>query len=70
MKPLVASQSQMNCSPPAERADVARGAGPFITKPLKLLEKPEARNYGSYICGFQINHILSNEYCALSIESH
>lgn len=46
------------------------GAGPSITKPLKLLEKLEVRNYRSYICGFQINHILTNKYCPFYIVSN
>lgn len=45
------------------------GAGSFIKKPLKLLEKLEARNYTSYICGLQINHILTNKYCPFYIKS-
>lgn len=44
-------------------------AKPFITKPLTLFKEQEARNYRSYICGLQTDHILTNKDCLLFVKS-
>lgn len=66
MKLPTTAQSQVNCFLPAEGADVALWCRTVYYKTLlKLLEKPEARNYRRSIRGLQINHILGNESCPL-----